>query len=286
MSAEIIFGLIAMLGFGLSSALSKIPAKNIKSKKLVFFRNLISSSLFIILMLLFNFEMAFSMKYILIAFLISFIGYIPLVVFYKALDVGKVGVVVPVANSSVLFTVLFSILFFGESLSMSQAFSILLIITGIFFISLNFHDLKKSNLFQLSSGIPYALITSFLWGLIFVLFKIPIMIIGPILTAFIIELGGFLSSAMHMKISKTSFSAPTKKNLLYIFFVAFFGVIGALFFNMGIKCGNISIVAALMAANPLVSTLYARIAYKEKISITQGFSILLIITGIISISYF
>lgn len=286
LSTSIIFGIIAMFGYGLSNAISQVPSKAIGSRRTIFFRNTFVSILLLFILLFFLKGANFNIKYILIAFGISLIGYIPLVTFYEALKVGKVGIISPIANSSVIFTIIFSTIFFNEFLSSIQIISIILIIAGIILTALNFKDIKDSHLFKISSGIPYALITCFLWGVVFFLFKIPVMILGPILTSFIIEFGVFIFNGINLGISKISFSIPDKKILLYIFFVAFFGALGTLFFNLGIKTSYVSIVAALSFANPLVAMLYGKFIYKEKLNPQQWVSIALILMGIITISYF
>jgi len=171
----IFFGFIAMLGFGLSNAIAKKPIKKIGSEKTIFYRNIVISILLFLILLFFGNSSVFSIKYILIALGIAVVGYVPLLLFYKALNLGKVGIISPVANSSIIFTILFSIIFFHESITFGQGIAIVLIILGIIFISLNINDLKKSNILKVSSGIPYALITAILWGLVFFYGRFPLM---------------------------------------------------------------------------------------------------------------
>jgi len=285
LSTGIIFGLIAMIGFGLSNAMSQTPSRKIGSRRTILFRNIFVSILLLITLLFFLKDSSFDLKYILIAFSISFIGYIPLATFLKGLKVGKVGIVSPIANSSVIFTVILSIVFFNESLSPEQIASIILIVIGIILISLNFKDLKKSNLFKISSGIPYALTSCFLWGIVFFLFKIPVTVLGPILTSFIIEFGILIFNAISLKISKISFSIPEKKTLLHILIIAFFGTLGTLFFNLGIAVSDVSIVAAITFSSPLVAVLYGKFVYKEKLEIQQWIAIAVILVGVLAVSY-
>lgn len=284
-SLGILFGLISMLGYGLANAISKIPAQNIGIRKTIFFRNVFVSMILLIISLFYLKEINFSLKYILIAFAISFLGYVPLISFYKALKSGKVGIVAPIANSSAIYIILFSIVFFKETLTQSQLFSILLVLFGTILISINFNDFKNSYLFQASSGIPFALIASFLWGLVYFLFKIPVNVLGPILTSFIIEFGIAILCGMHLKLSKSDFKIPDKKNLTYIFFIAVFIAAGTLFYNLGISTYEVSIVAALAFASPLVTVIYSKFAYKEKLSLLQYLAVLLILAGVVLINY-
>lgn len=280
----IIFGLIGMLGFGLANGISKVPITRIGYIKTIFFRGIFVSLLLLAATLLFLPEINFAATYILIAIAISFLGYFPLATFFKALEVGKVGIISPIANSSVIFTILFSIIFFKESLTLVQIFSILLIVLGVILISVNFKDIKNSQILKISSGIPYALVTTLLWGVVFFLLKIPVNIIGPFLTAFILEFGIFIFSSIHLRISKISFKVPDKNVLAYIFFIAFFSGAALLAFNLGIRVSDVSIVAALTAANPLVVLVYGKLVYKEKLALQQYVAAFLILAGIILIS--
>ncbi len=285
-SVGILCGMAAMLGFGLSNAISQTPVKEIGSTRTVFFRNMFTSAMLLALVTFYAKSINFSIRYILIAFVISLIGYIPLLTIYKALKRGKVGVVSPIGNSAVIFTVLFSVLFFGESLSKAQSLSIACIIAGIILISIDFRDIRRSHIFTLSSGVPYALVTCLLWGLLFFLYKIPVDVIGPILTSFMIEFGVLIQCLAHMKISRTSFDKPKAKTLRYIFAVAFFGVIGSISFNIGIGLADVSIVAAIAFANPLVAVMYGKFVYKETLRLQQWAAVLMILIGIVVISYF
>jgi bacterial/archaeal transporter family protein len=284
-SLGIIFGLISMLGFGMGNAIAKVPIQKIGSIKTIFYRNAIISILLFFVLIFFGQAAVFSTKYILIAFLIAGIGYVPLLFFYKALNLGKIGIISPVANSSTIFTIIFSIIFFHESLSINQGLAIALIIFGVILISLNPRDLKNSHIFKISSGIPYALVTSILWGLVFFLWKIPVNVLGPILTVLIVEFGTMLCSATHIYVTKKDFKLPNKRMLKYLFFISLGGAIGGLAFNMGIQRANVSIVSPIAAAAPLIATLYGRVVFKEKLSKLQYLAIFIIILGITLVSY-
>jgi len=284
-SFGIIFGLAAMLGFGLHTAISQAPIKSIGPMKAIFFRNIFTSFILLLALMLLPHENVFSVEYILIALAISFVGYIPLLTFYKALDSGKVGIVTPVANSSVIFTIMFSIIFFKESLNEVQLFSIALIVAGIMLISLDLKDLKHSDLFKVSSGVPYALITCVLWGLVFFLFKFPVTALGPTLTAFITEAGILVFAGANIAVSGGSFAVPDSKTMKKIAIASFFGALGSLAYNYGITVSDVSIIATLNFANPLVATIYAKAVYKEKLGIQQYAAAAMMIPGIVFISY-
>ena len=280
-SMGIIFGLIAMLGYGLGNALTQVPVREIGERRTAFFRNSIISLMLFVILVAYLPESNFSLEYIAIAFVISFIGFIPMISFYKALKLGKVGVVAPIGSSSVVFTILLSIIFFGEVLSAAQIISMAAIVAGILLISVNFRDLRGSDIFRLSSGVPYAIVACILWGLVYFLFKIPVSVLGPILTSFIIEFGVLISSWISLKMAGAEIGKPDPRMWRYIFAIAILMAMGTLFYNIGVKSYDVSIISAITFSSPIVSTLYARFAYKERISALQWFAVMLILAGIV-----
>lgn len=284
-SPGIIFGLLAMAGYGLASAIAQAPVKKIGAVRTIFFRNAMITLMIAPILLFDASENVLSWNYVAIALAISAVCYVPFAAFYKALEIGKIGIVTPVANSSVIYTILLSVFFFNETLTQLQLYSIALIVGGTIIISIDFRDLKNSDIFKFSSGVPLAILSSLLWGLGFFLFKIPVDVLGPILTSLIIEGGIAIYSGLHL-FASGSFARPDNTSMKQIFLVAFFGAIGTLAYTLGIKTYGVSIVAALAFASPLVSVLYARAVYRERLCIQQYAASAMMIAGIIFISYF
>jgi len=280
----IIFGILSMICFGMNSALAKIPAQKLGNVEAVFFRNIFSSLFLFIIFLIFLPQSNFSFNYILIALIVAVVGYIPIISLYQGIKKGKIGIVVPVAGSYVFFTVIFSVIFFGEFLTAMQVGAIALIIIGIILISVNLRDFRNSGLFKFSSGIPYALITCFFWGLYSFLFKIPVLVLGPILTSLVSEFGIMLLCGIHLKLAKIKIRIPDRNIAKYIILVAFFGASAAVTYGIGVQNADVSIVASIASANPLIAALYGRVVYKEKISFIQYLAMFVITLGIILIT--
>ncbi len=280
----IIFGLIAMIGFGISNGMSQKIVKKEGIVRTAMFRNIFIVILLFPVLLYFLPFFNISIQFIVIALLIGVIGYVPLVTFYKAIERGKVGVIIPISDSSFLVTILLSVVFFGEILSLANNLSILLIIAGIILLSVDFRDFSGSGLFSMSSGIPVAVLTCFLWGLVFFLLKIPVNVVGPVISSFLLELGVLLGSGINMKISGISRHLPGRRILSEIFLIALLGATGSLFYNLGISVSDVSVVVALAFSSPFIATLYGKIVYKEKLRIIQYLAIVFILVGIVSIS--
>ncbi len=280
----IIFGLVAMMGFGLCNGISQEIVRKIGVSRSVFFRNLL-----IVIMLL-PFAIYFlpastpDPLFVLVAVVIGLVGYLPLAFFFKAVRLGKLGAITPVANSPFIVTILLSAAFFGEVLSLLNVLSLVLIITGIILISVDFRELRNSSIFRLSSGIPFAFVAFFLWGLVFFLLKIPVNVIGPVITSLLLEVGVLVGSGLNLKVSRKGWSLPGRRTLYMIFLMSITGAFGSLFYSLGISVLKVSIVVALTFSNPLISVLYGKFVYGEELKPLQCVAIFMIITGIISIS--
>lgn len=282
-SLGIIFALISMAGYGLSNAISKPAAKGLGSQKTLFYRNIVVS-LILFLLLLANFKNAhFSGFYVFVALLISLVGYVPIIAFYEAIKRGKVGIIAPIGSSSLIVTIFLSLVFLKETLTGNQIAAILFIVFGIVLISVNFKDFKNSHLFSISSGVPFALIACFGWGLVFFLLKFPVTKLGPVFSGFILETGLVFISGVHLRAVKSDYKV-NKTYYKYIFLMALGVTAGTLFYGYGINVTSVSIVAAISGCAPLVATMYGKLVYKEKLSIQQYLAGIMVVFGIIALS--
>ncbi len=280
----ILFGLLAMLGYGISNSMTQVPVKAIGSKKTIFYRNATASLFLGLATLFFLSQTAISVEYVLIALGIAFLGYLPQLAYFRALKAGKVGVVSPISSSSVVFTVLFSMVFFNEALGAVQLAAIASIVLGIFLITANPRDWRNTDLLKTSSGVPYALVAGVLWGLVYFLLKIPVLVIGPILSGFLLEFGGMVLSGINLRVSKVPFGIPDAEIMKKLLIIGILGGMGTLFFNLGVQGSDVSIVAAVTFSWPMLAAIYAKYVYKEEMSLLQWAAAALILAGIIGLS--
>jgi len=286
-SVALMYGVVAMMGFGLSNAIYQVPARRIGPAMTIFYRNA--------WLTVFLFLLSVAMKqpigsvpaiYMAISLGIAIVGFIPLISFLQAVKAGTVGVVAPVASTSLIFTVLFSVLFYHEALSSNQWVAIAMICMGIILISINFSDVRRSQLFSLASGIPFALVSAVGWGLVFALYKIPVDAIGPVLTALITEFGIFLCSFAFVIVSKQRMQLTDAKSFWSCLVVALFGAVAIVSYMKGISLAGVSVVASVGKSGPIVSTIYGALVYRERLRMQQYGGITLAILGVIALSFY
>lgn len=281
----ILFGVLSMIGYGLVNAYSKKAAHEVGPIHTIFYRNVLVSILLFCAMLFLETSYSFSWYGIFVTVLISVLGYIPVFLFYQAIQRGKVGVVVPVANSSIIFSVLFSLVFFKEVLFVHEYVSILLIVFGVLVVSVNFADLRRSSLFSLRSGVPLAFLAAFFWGLVYFLFKIPVDLLGPYVAAFIIECVVMIVSGIHMLLLRRDSRAFPRNSIPLIGFLAVCLSVGTLFYTLGVSQAPVSIVSSLAFANPLVAALVAFFAFGERLTLREYVAVGCIVAGICVLSF-
>jgi drug/metabolite transporter (DMT)-like permease len=280
----ILLGLTAMLAMGISNAMSKKPANELGSRRTIFFRGLVICALWALIIPFLLDRSFFPPLYIAIAIgIAALFGYVPLMLYYTSLTKGKIGVVSPIANSSGMFTILLAALFFGERLGGLQLIAIAAIVAGIILVSMKPEDLRAFK-FGAEGGIGYALVAAVLWGVLYFLLKIPVLALGAALPAMILEFVTMISSGVHMKISGDSFSVPGREMFPYLAAMAVTGVVGVFSYNTGISTYGVSIVAALAFSCPVVSTIYGRIVYGEKLTVLQYAATALTVLGVVGLA--
>ncbi|MBI5390706.1 DMT family transporter [Candidatus Woesearchaeota archaeon] len=269
------FGLIAMLGYGLSNAMAQVPSKELGADRTLFYRGVVILCSFFLLLPFFSWT--WSLSWIALALGIGVIGYIPTFFYYRALAFSPVGLVAPIGGSFVIFTTLFASLFFGEVIKPLQWAAVGVILGGIFLLTMDPRKLSVQDLF--SKGVLYAAIACFFWGVVFTLWKFPVAALGFFMTSVFVELttcsiGGLLSR-------KNGRWLPPRHLWLPLFGIGVLGGMGTLAYNAGISSGSLSIVAAITATSPLASMLYGRFVLHENMSGLQYLGILIAVSGMV-----
>lgn len=280
----IIYGLVAMLCFGLMNVWYRVAAEKTDNLRISFYRNVFITLIFLVLLpwLPINLELRLflSWKYILIVLGISLAGFLSILTLLRAMNGGeKLGIIAPIANSAVVPTTLISVLCFNESLGIAQLLAITLIFSGILLATTNVNDLRSGK-FRLSSGVIFALITCFLWGLAYGVMRVPIGWFGPVLTSMIIEASICVYGAIAIKIKGGSFAWPDRRSLKYIISISLAAITASLATMLGFEAYDDSIVSAIFFANPIVVIIYSHIVFAEKLNRLQLVAAALIIAGI------
>ena len=282
-SAWILAGTLTMLWYGIWNLVMKFPLSQVWVWRTLFWRCGIQLVLitFFAFLYLSSHEMVIAPRYWLYAAGAALCWFLPFVTFLKALERGKVSIVVSVANSSLLFTAMFSWLFLGEYLDVRWWSMVLMIVCGLMMLSLSFDDLRGSDMFSLSSGVPHALFSSFGRWFSFVLFSMLVPKIGRVMMTVIISLVNFASSVVMMKWHTQAFALPSWWSTKYILITAVWAVIGTASFNRWVSVSSTNLVAAIWFSWPLVVVVWSYFLYQERLSVQQYIGILIVVASIV-----
>lgn len=278
--ASVIYGLAAMFGYGIAAAMVQVPARRLGSQQTILFRDFLIGGLLGLIILLSGQRLVFSPFHIAVAIVTALIGYAALTAYYSSLRKGRVGVLTTLSNTSAVFTILLALIFLNESLNPLQQVAVVLTILGSVLLSLDMKELKGLKLSANEGGVFLALVSAVLFGLFFFLVKIPVSVLGPLLTAFVVEVTIFVITAARAVLEKLPLGLPDRKLVFYFFVIAIMNIIALVSYNTGIQQGAVSLVAAVVSASTFISVLYGKIIYKEQLRLSQYFFIVVIVAGL------
>jgi transporter family protein len=187
---------------------------------------------------------------------------------FRAITLGDVSIVVPIAYSAPAVAVVLSIILFEESLTWLQGVGIILAIAGVILVSTDLSELRKKVVL---AGVPEALFTMFGWGIYLTLLKAIVDSIGPTQTALFVELIAVLIILVLLLLyRKTDVGIPHDTNIrLMVTGVAFLSILGVLAYNTGIGMEKVSLVNPISSMGPAVTLALAWVFLKERLVLNQ-----------------
>lgn len=284
MEFAVLAGVITMLASGIGIALTKKPVEELGALQTIVLRNLIAVPVLFIAFLAVGEPVDFSAGSMVVAVLIAILSYFPFMLFMHALKRGKVGVITPVSASRVLVSALFGFAFLGDTFSDVDIAAFTLICFGILSGSVNWSNLRHSDIANSKSGVPHALLAAMLWGVILPLFMFPSMWYGAIFWALVIEFFVLIGGTLHLAVSgirmKNLSISKLRVNAPYIVGAACMTSVFTVFTNLGYETGEIGLVTALSGAGVIVAVLASAVFYGERLSIGQYAGATLVVLGI------
>jgi drug/metabolite transporter (DMT)-like permease len=278
-----IFGFIAMFGWGISNFFSGRLAKSIG-----FMPALIAGTAGVVICLL-SIMLAFRLPVVapqgdtlglllLAGGLLSVAG----LAFYKGLEVGKIALLTPIAASWPMGIAIIGIAANQSPVSSSQFIGMFLVTVGVFVASVKRVN-KKINFSD--PGIPYALIALTAWigafyffgrtitGTSWMLFNILFLSISILCE---LAYAGWKKSPVIWK--------PTRKNLLYLAGCSIPSAVAFYFYSSGMRSAQGSATAIETNANPVITALLALFFLRERLNRMQLAGIAMVISGLVIIN--
>ncbi|MBU0975429.1 MAG: DMT family transporter [Patescibacteria group bacterium] len=282
MNPSIIFGLLAMFGWGVGNFTTGVLSKKVDPFKLSFIVH--TSALPLTVLLLLFFKYSISIDYF---FLLSILGITASSSYFtlsKSLQTGTISVISTIIPIWAIFTSVLSFLFLEEEIYAEKVLGILIVISGVLLVSADFEQIKKKAV-VLHAGTAWAFLSAFVMGLhsfLVALFTQKFDWFSVTLTGRIWTFLVFLILAFFSRKRLKNFFIKVPKLVIALILLE---TIVIAVFNRGLELGEPSVVATIASATPLVAVPLAFIFFKEKLKLYQIFGMLLSIVGIGCLSF-
>ena len=196
--------------------------------------------------------------------------------YFKALQIGDVNKVVPIDKSSTILTILLACIFFHEGLSLFKLVCVCLIGLGTMLMINRKEDVKSNSLDK--SWLIYAILSAVFASLTSILGKIGISGIDSNLgTA--IRTSVVLVMAWLMVFVKNKQSEIKSIELLFIILSGFATGASWLCFYRALQEGPTSVVVPIDKLSILVTIIFSRVVFHEKLSRKALLGLILITVG-------
>lgn len=275
----IIYALVSAIFSGLTSVLASYSSKLNKVDSIL----ITTIRTFIILVLSFiatliykTFNEIYNLDIKTIIFLIlSGISTTLLWIFYfKALDTGDVSKVTPIDKTSIVITLILSMIFLHEKITIIKVISIIFILIGTL-LTVN----KKTTNEKDNKWILYSILTAIFTSTTTIISKIGLNDIDSVLATFIRTVIVFIILMFIVIIKKkyVYLKDISKKSLRYVIYSGITNTLSWLFYFASLKDGETSIVFTIEKLSIVVTILLSVIFLKEKLNRKQIIGIIIVI---------
>ena len=204
--------------------------------------------------------------------------------YFKALQIGDVNKVVPIDKSSTILTILLACILFHEGLSLFKLVCVCLIGLGTMLMMNRKEDVKSNSLDK--SWLIYAILSAVFASLTSILGKIGISGIdsnlGTAIRTSVVLVMAWLM--VFVKNKQSQIKEVDRKELLFIILSGFATVGSWLCFYRALQDGPASIVVPIDKLSILVTIIFSRVVFHEKLSKKALLGLILITVGTVTMT--
>ena len=204
--------------------------------------------------------------------------------YFKALQIGDVNKVVPIDKSSTILTILLACIFFHEGLSLFKLVCVCLIGLGTMLMINRKEDVKSNSLDK--SWLIYAILSAVFASLTSILGKIGISGIdsnlGTAIRTSVVLVMAWLM--VFVKNKQSQIKEVDRKELLFIILSGFATGGSWLCFYRALQEGPTSVVVPIDKLSILVTIIFSRVVFHEKLSKKALLGLILITVGTVTMT--
>ncbi len=284
LSIGILFGLLAMFSWGVHKIIAKKLIDRVGPYSAFIYGNSFLVMLVVLYCIITRTFAVPSLNMFIFTIILALLAAIGALSLYKAMQVGKLSIVVPVSHVYAAIIVVIGFLFFGERLTSLQFTAVIFTIIGAILVSLKFSELKKFKFSQTSKGIPYALVTMVSWGIVTSMLKIIVLELGVFVTTLYFESIVLAIAFVPMLLGAVKLKKIKKGDIKIAALIGLVAAVAVLAYNAALSMELVSIVGPLSAASLMVTVVLSWLFLKERIELNQKLAVLMIFAGILMLA--
>ena len=281
---DVAFGLIAALCWGVADFLAKQWGERYGVLTAVLFQHVFSVlALLPFLPLVPSLEGAL-MRAALAAVAVGLVSPVAYWLLYSSLATGKLSINSPVASSGAAFSVLLSLLILRERPGGIAIVGMAVLISGVMLINFRLEEGSDRVVWKLSQSIVKALGAAVLLGLLN--FLIPVMLkpLGAIGAVLLVRFSGSVLLIAVKRLDGRALPALQAKIWTPLLLLSVLDAVGFLAYFVSTTANFVSIGAALSGAFAAVSAVLGWVILRERATLLQHLSVVMIVAGVVTLS--
>ena len=201
--------------------------------------------------------------------------------FYRALELGPISIVSPVASASAVVTVLLSVLLLEEALSVGQALGVGLTVCGVVLAAVVLGRIGP-DVRRLGRGVFFALCAMVGAGLYLFALGVLSQKIGWLMPIAVSRAASFAVLVLAAGAARAwSGERPSWNTVVIGALLGVLETVGYLSFNRGAELGYVSIVSAASSVYPLIPIVGGVVLLGERVAPNQGVGLVLVVGGLV-----
>lgn len=202
------------------------------------------------------------------------------VAFYRALSIGPISVVSPIASGYAAVTVLLAVLLVGERLSATQAGAVVIVFAGVALASADIRRIRQTGHIR-SQAIALTILVMVLFGFYVLGIAERVDELGwllPVLYARLASTGFIVAAAAarrELRLPRTSVT------LLAVAVAGVLDALGYVAFNLGTREADTSVVATASAPYAVVPVVAGVLLFRERPTVSQWTGIVTVVAGVV-----
>ncbi|MEX1020588.1 MAG: EamA family transporter [Litorilinea sp.] len=214
---------------------------------------------------------------------LALVALVGAVLFFEALRVGNASLAGTIGSAFVVPTVLLSVIFLGETLSVAQALAVALITVGLVVTTLDVRVLRARQV-VVDRGLVLALLAMLALGVYFAFIRLPVAQIGWFLPAYISFFFAPLVLLI-MRFRKIPLQSPFARGVWRPFLILFsLAAVATFSYNIGVSLGYTAVVAPIAGSSPVTFAALSAWMFKETLPRRQLWGLVITLLGIVALS--